>query len=218
MRNITIAIDGPSASGKSTVAKELAKKLNYSYLDTGAMYRAMAYFGMKNFNELTNENFVVNADKINIHFEGENLILNGEDVTTKVRANEMSMMASKVAAYPAVRSKLTDIQKEIAAQKSIIIDGRDIGTVIAPDAELKIFLTATPETRANRRLNDPKNTEVLDFDELVKEIKQRDFDDANRDIAPLKQADDAIYFDNSEMDLAQTLENIEKLALEQINK
>ena len=217
---IRIAIDGPSGSGKSTLAKAVAKELGIIYVDTGALYRTIGYHVYQSGKDPRNENEVASLlPDINIELKYENgsqrVILNGEDLGDKIRLPQMSMYASAVSAIPAVRRFLLEMQKSLARENSVVMDGRDIGTVIIPDADLKIFLTASVETRAQRR-----TIELLEkgvdarYDDVIADMIARDQQDKNRDIAPALPADDAIIFDNSEMSVEESLKEIVRLVNE----
>ena len=215
---INIAIDGPAGAGKSTIARKTAANLGYIYVDTGALYRAVGVSVLRRGLDTTDAKAVagvLNEIKIELKFiDGvQHVFLNGEDVSTAIRLPEASMAASNVSAIPAVRAFLFDLQKSIAAKNNCIMDGRDIGTVVLPDAQLKIFLTASAEVRAKRRYAElvEKGTPV-DYDALLEEIKLRDHNDSTRAIAPLKPADDAVLVDSSDMTIAEVCEAIEKLA------
>jgi cytidylate kinase len=217
MKKIRIAIDGPAGAGKSSVSMLVAESLGYSYVDTGAIYRSVAY-AMGNDVKIEDEDKIrAILDNFNVSFkmiDGLNHVyLNGKDITSFIRTEKVSMMASTVSALPFVRAALLELQKQFGRQGGVVMEGRDIGTVIMPDAELKIFLTASPRNRANRRLGDLEKKGVkISLEELIEEIKKRDKQDSERKIAPLKQADDAVLLDNTEMDLAQTAEFIVKKA------
>lgn len=207
-----IAIDGPSGAGKSTIAKTLAAKLNFIYIDTGAMYRSVGLFTLRKGIDAQNEHEKVCGilDEINLtirYIDGvQHIFLNGEDVSDKIRTPEVSIAASAVAVIPAVRLKLVELQRQLAAKADVIMDGRDVGTYILPDAEIKIFLTATVEDRARRRFEEliQKGTAVT-FDEVLEDMKWRDKNDSSREFAPLKAADDAILVDTTGNTLEQTV-------------
>jgi len=210
---INIAIDGPSGSGKSTVAKELAKTLGIIYVDTGAMYRAVAFY-----NADPNDQAAVEASlpdiSIDIRYDEDSqqrLILNGEDVTEELRSQEVGAASSVVASYPAVRQKLMEFQREIASKNSVIMDGRDIGTHILPNAQVKIYLDASPDERAVRRINELKQKgEAAEFETVKEALKIRDNRDMNRDIAPLVKADDAVYIKSDGLSVEDIMQMIIK--------
>ena len=221
---INVALDGPSGAGKSTIAKTLAKKLEYVYVDTGAMYRSIAYFVVSN--GANPENAAEVAPMLNeidiklIYIDGsQHVMLNGEDVSDKIRTPEISMGASKVSAIPAVREFLFELQQNIAKENNIIMDGRDIGTVVLPNADVKIYLTASAEERANRRFKElQEKGDNSTYDEVLADIKQRDYNDMNREIAPLKKADDAIEVDSTNLNLEESVEKIYKIIVEKTKK
>ncbi len=211
---INIALDGPSGAGKSTIAKAVAKMLGYIYIDTGALYRSIALYTLNSDKDInSNEDVISLLSNINIelkHIDGaQHILLNNEDVSDKIRTPEVSMGASKVSAIPAVREFLFNLQRDIAEKNNIIMDGRDIGTVVLPKADVKIFLTASAEERAKRRYSEliEKGTEVT-YEDVLKDINERDYNDSHREIAPLKQADDAILIDTSVLSLEQSVEKI----------
>jgi cytidylate kinase len=217
-----IAIDGPAGAGKSTIAKAIAKKIGYIYVDTGALYRAIGLYVNKNGVETTDrENIEPMLNDVNVELKyvdgTQRVFLNGEDVSEAIRTPEMSMHASNVSAIPCVREFLFDLQRNITKTNNVIMDGRDIGTVVLPNADLKIFLTASPEVRAKRRYAEHMSKgQVVDFDKLLEEIKQRDYNDSTREIAPLKQADDAILVDTSGNSLEQSIELLKNIVLKQL--
>lgn len=211
MRKITIAIDGYSSCGKSTMAKDLAREIGYIYVDTGAMYRSVTLFAMRN--NLFNEDGSIKTDElksrmneINISFKlnsetgRPDTYLNGELVEKEIRSMDVSARVSKIAALPFVREALVAQQQAMGKEKGIIMDGRDIGTVVFPDAELKIFVTASAEVRAQRRYDELKAKGMpADFDDILKNVKERDYIDSHRETSPLRKADDALELDNSHM-------------------
>lgn len=206
---ISIAIDGPAGAGKSTIAKAVAQKLSFIYVDTGALYRAIGLYALKS--NLNSENkviFSLKEIKVDLKFENnsQKVFLCDEDVSEKIRTPEVSMMASKVSAISAVREFLFDLQRDLARKNNVIMDGRDIGTVILPDADVKIFLTASSEKRAQRRYKElvEKGLQVS-YDDILNDIIKRDADDSNREIAPLKVAQDAILVDTSEYNLEESI-------------
>lgn len=205
--SINIAIDGPAGAGKSTIAKKLAKELSYVYVDTGAMYRAMAlYFlehGISGDDEAAIENACGEIDITIAHENGEQqVILNGVNVNGKIRTEEVGNMASMTSVYPQVRKKLVELQHRLAEKTDVIMDGRDIGTCVLPDAQVKIYLTASVETRARRRYEEllAKGT-ACELKEIEADIRERDYRDMNRSISPLKQAEDAVLVDSSNLDI-----------------
>ena len=212
-----IAIDGPAGAGKSTIAKMAAKKLDFIYVDTGAMYRAMALYFLRREIDAKDEKKIAEAcEHINVtiaYQEGEQqVLLNGENVNAFIRTEEVSMMTSNTSKYPAVREKLLYLQRELAAANNVIMDGRDIGTCVLPDAELKIYLTASASERAKRRYLEQKERGVeSDLAQIERDIIARDQQDMNRDIAPLKQAEDAIYLDTSDMTIEEVVTKIVSL-------
>lgn len=212
-----IAIDGPAGAGKSTIAKMAAKKLDFIYVDTGAMYRAMALYFLRREIDAKDEKKIAEAcEHINVtiaYQEGEQqVLLNGENVNDFIRTEEVSMMTSNTSKYPAVREKLLYLQRELAAANNVIMDGRDIGTCVLPDAELKIYLTASASERAKRRYLEQKERGVeSDLAQIERDIIARDEQDMNREIAPLKQAEDAIYLDTSDMTIEEVVTKIVSL-------
>ncbi len=212
-----IAIDGPAGAGKSTIAKMAAKKLDFIYVDTGAMYRAMALYFLRREIDAKDEKKIAEAcEHINVtiaYQEGEQqVLLNGENVNAFIRTEEVSMMTSNTSKYPAVREKLLYLQRELAAANNVIMDGRDIGTCVLPDAELKIYLTASASERAKRRYLEQKERGVeSDLAQIERDIITRDEQDMNREIAPLKQAEDAIYLDTSDMTIEEVVTKIVSL-------
>ena len=214
---INIAIDGPSAAGKSTVAKELAKRLGYTHLDTGSMYRAVAYITKEANIKIDDEEKIVNLINMsNIEISNDNHItVNVKDITEIIRSNEISMAASDVSKLKRVREALVAMQRKIASQKGYILDGRDIGTVVLNDAEVKIYLIASAETRAQRRVLQNKEKGIpYDYEQILEDIKKRDYQDIHRKESPLKKAEDAIELDSSDM----TQEEVILEILDIINK
>ena len=219
---INIAIDGPGAAGKSTIAKCLAKKLNYVHLDTGAMYRSTAYKALENHISLEDEEAVckmLENTKIQLATDGS-IFLDGVDVSDKIRTNEISLAASLVSKLAKVRRMLVEHQQEMAKEKGFIMDGRDIGTVVLTDAEVKIYMTATPMARAKRRYdqNIAKNIPTGSIEEIAREIAERDLQDMTRENSPLKKADDAVEIDTSDMSIDEVTEYIYSLAKPFIEK
>lgn len=210
-KNISVAIDGPSAAGKSTIAKMVAKKENFIYIDTGAMYRCVAYYCLSHEIDLNDEKAVENAiEHIEIRLTPDNKVyLNDEDVSNQIRQDQVSLGASCVSKYQAVRSFLVDEQRKMAAKGNVILDGRDIGTVVLPNADLKIYQIASVETRAKRRYLENKERGLeADLETIKKEIEERDYQDMHREISPLKKADDAIELDTSSLTLEEVVEQV----------
>lgn len=211
---INIAIDGPAGAGKSSVAKEIAARLGFIYVDTGALYRSIGVNALRNGVATDDADAVTSLlPCVNVELKyidgAQRVILNGEDVSEAIRLPEASMAASNVSAIPAVRTFLLDLQRDMAKKNNVIMDGRDIGTVILPDAQYKFFLTASAEVRAERRFKELKEKNItVDFNELLEEIKQRDYNDSHRATAPLKQADDAELVDSSNMTKDEVIEYI----------
>lgn len=214
---INIAIDGPAGAGKSSIAKAVSKKLGFIYVDTGALYRAVA-LTMINSGISPDDKAAVEKRLAELdcgyfairYIDGEQHVFAGsEDVSGSIRTPEVSMGASKVSAYPAVRTFLFELQQKIARENNIIMDGRDIGTVVLPNAELKIYLTASAEERARRRLRElAEKPDCPTYEQVLADIKQRDYNDMHRDIAPLKQAEDAVLADTSDLDLEGSIQLI----------
>lgn len=213
MRAITVAIDGPAGSGKSTIAKILAEKYNMIYLDTGAMYRMVSLYSLENSLNLDDiQEVEVVLKGIELDIRENSFYLNGRDVSKEIRTPEVTAIVSKVAAIKAVREKLVELQREISKGRRAILDGRDIGTVVFPKADLKIFLVASPEERANRRVKDyeSKGIQGESYEEVLAAIKLRDHLDSTREESPLKKAEDAIEVDSSFMEIPQVCEIISK--------
>lgn len=215
MKKITIAIDGHSSCGKSTMAKELARKLGYIYVDTGAMYRTVTLYAMRN-NLFTSDGEVMIDElqkkmsdiKVSFCLNKEtgkpDACLNDEVVETVIRSIEVSNQVSKIAAIPFVREAMVDQQRRMGAEKGIVMDGRDIGTTVFPDAELKIFVTASAQVRAQRRFDELQQKGMpADFEEILKNVEERDYLDSHREVSPLRQAEDAILLDNSNMTIPE---------------
>lgn len=209
MNKIIVAIDGYSSCGKSTIAKQLAKYAGYTYVDTGAMYRAVALYAIENPGSLEN---LEREDYLEKHIAltyAPELCLNGVPVESKIRSLEVGNMASKVSPIPAVRQFLVAQQQAMGKQKGIVMDGRDIGTVVFPEAELKLFLTARPEVRAQRRFDElVAKGEHPVFEEVLKDVNDRDYRDTHRDISPLRQATDAVVIDNSNLTREEQMQTI----------
>lgn len=217
---ISVAIDGPSGAGKSTLARRLAGELGYVYVDTGAMYRAIGLYGHRQGADLHSEDAMkalLPQIQLSIAYQdgAQHIFLNGEDVSQAIRAEEIGMAASAVAALPAVRSFLLETQRGMARTQNVLMDGRDIGTVVLPDATVKIFLTASPEARAQRRMKElvEKGTPA-EFETVLADIRQRDDQDTHRATAPLKQAEDAVLVDTSELDFEQSFQTLKEIILQ----
>ncbi|MBE6844696.1 MAG: (d)CMP kinase [Ruminococcus sp.] len=212
---INIAVDGPAGAGKSSIAKSVAAEIGFIYVDTGALYRSIALYALEN--SLSGDALVSSLDEINVKLEykdgAQHVIMNGRDVSDLIRTPEVSMNASKVSAIPAVREFLFGLQKKIAAENNIIMDGRDIGTVVLPNADLKVFLTASAEERANRRFKEMTDKTVT-YEQVLEDIRQRDYNDMNREIAPLKQADDAVLLDTTGMTIDEVKAKLKSMIAE----
>lgn len=211
-KHIAVAIDGPVGAGKSSIARAAAARLGYIYCDTGALYRSVGLYCRRNGVDLKNaDEIAAQLGKIKLEIRlvdgTQHVFLNDEDVSEEIRLPEISMAASAVSAVPAVRAALLDLQRNVATNNSAIMDGRDIGTVVLPNAEVKIFLTASPEIRAKRRYDElvAKGKDVK-FDDVLRELNERDYADMHRETAPLKQADDAVLADTSELDFEQSVD------------
>ena len=222
-KTYSIAIDGPAGAGKSTIAKTLAKELGFYYVDTGAIYRTVAYFlDLLGISPKDTDGVERYIDELTVEIaydeEGsQHMLMNGMDVTADIRTQDISQKASLVSAQPVVREVLLDMQRDVAKKHNVIMDGRDIGTVVLPRATVKIFLTASPEVRAKRRTDELiAKGQKADYAKVLQEIKQRDHQDTTRAIAPLKQAKDAILVDTSELDIPAVLAAIRKIVGEKI--
>ena len=229
MRRVTIAIDGFSSTGKSTVAKQLAKALEYLYVDSGAMYRAVTLFALRN--GLVDESdpdlkkLVERLGEIELifHFNKDlgysEIHLNGENVENEIRTLEVSESVSQVSIVKEVREKLVELQRQIGKDKGVVMDGRDIGTVVFPDAELKIFFTASPDIRASRRYKELlERGDKVTYEDVLKNIRERDYIDSHREYSPLHKAEDAFEIDNSELSLEEQFERAYKMARETIDQ
>ena len=216
----SVAIDGPAGAGKSSVAKAAAQELGFVYVDTGALYRTVALYLLRHGIDPKDSRAVEPAlSEIQVDLEhtpeGQKMFLCGEDVTGLIRTPEVSMAASDCSALPVVRAFLLELQRDLARRNNVLMDGRDIGSVVLPDAQLKIFLTASPEERAKRRMLQLQEAgNPADFDTILKDIQQRDYQDSHRAAAPLKQAEDAVLMDTTEIDLQQSVELLLKLVKE----
>ena len=218
-KTYSIAIDGPAGAGKSTIAKRLAKELGYRYVDTGAIYRTVAYFfdlwgispkdidGIRRYIDELTVNIEYDADGV------QHMIMNGMDVTNDIRTQDISQKASLISAHALVRDTMMDMQRDAAKQYNVIMDGRDIGTVVLPRADVKIFLTASAAVRAKRRTGELQaKGQKADYEKILKEIQQRDYQDTHREVAPLKMCRDSIKVDTSEMDIDQVVAEIKAIA------
>ncbi len=222
-KNFIVTIDGPAGSGKSTTAKKVADALSFTYLDTGALYRAVAFYAISNGFTKDFQKLIENLKNIHIEIfykEGKTtVILNGEDVSQKIRTLEVSSLVSPISAIPEVRKYLLSIQREIAKNSNVILDGRDTGTVVFPNADIKIFLVADVNKRAERRLKELKEMgQEATFEEVVANLKERDEKDSTRAIAPLKKADDAIEIDTSNITIEEQVERVIQLVREKMRK
>ena len=212
--SMNIAIDGPAGAGKSTIARRLAKKLGFIYVDTGAMYRAMAYYFLQHNIDAKDENAIAatcpDVDVTITYENGEQqVLLNGENVNGVIRNEEVGNMASSTSVYPVVRKKLVELQRQLAKSADVIMDGRDIGTCVLPDAQVKIYLTASSATRAKRRYDELTEKGVsCDLAEIEKDIIDRDYRDMHRETSPLRQAEDAVLVDSSEMNIDEVVDAI----------
>lgn len=223
MKTISIAIDGPSGAGKSTLARKAAAQLGYLYVDTGAIYRTIAYYVLQNgIDPKDGEAVTACLPQVQVELaygdDGlQHMYLNGADVTAEIRLPEVSLYASAVSAHPEVRAFLLDMQRQLARTHNVIMDGRDIGTVVLPGAAVKVFLTASVEARARRRMLELEQRGTPEaFDKVLAEIQERDWNDTHRDTAPLRQAEDAVLLDTTELDFARSQEALLKIIKERI--
>lgn len=222
-KKISIAIDGPAGAGKSTIARRLAQEMGYRYVDTGAIYRTVAYFmdlwGVSP-KDTDGVSRYIDELTVNIEYDDEgaqHMIMNGMDVTADIRTPEISRKASLIAAQPVVREALLDMQREAARQYDVVMDGRDIGSVVLPKATVKIFLTASAEVRAHRRCKEfQEKGQKVDYDQILKDIRQRDYQDTHRDIAPLKMTRDSVKLDTSDMTIDQVIAAMKKIIGEKV--
>ena len=224
MKTISVAIDGPAGAGKSTIARRLAAELGYRYVDTGAIYRTVAYFmdlwGVSP-KDADGVNRYIDELTVGIEYDEDGLqhmLMNGMDVTKDIRTPDISQKASLISAHACVRDMLLDMQRELAEQNNVVMDGRDIGTVVLPNATVKIFLTATPEVRAKRRCDELNaKGQKADYNKVLKDIQQRDYQDTHRDIAPLKMCRDSIKVDTSDMSIDQVLEALKEIVAQKVS-
>lgn len=219
MRNYKVAIDGPAGSGKSSISELVSKKMGFTHIDTGAMYRAVTLEAMDRHIDLADEKQYDFIDSIDLIYEGEKTLLEGKDVSNEIRSLEVTRNVSLVSSLKRVRDKMVHFQRQSAKRGLIIMDGRDIGTVVLPNADVKIYLTATPEQRAIRRQKELKETKGIDvsYEDVLNDILVRDYKDSHREIAPLRPADDAIIVDTTEMTIEEVALEVERIVLERMN-
>ena len=221
---ISIAIDGPSGAGKSTISRTVAEKLGYLYVDTGALYRTIGLFVLRNGGDPKNETQVaalLPQLKVDMGYENgiQQMFLQGENVTDQIRTPQVSMAASGVSAHGCVRAYLLDLQRRLARENNVIMDGRDIGTVVLPDADVKIFLTASSEVRAKRRFKElTAKGEKTTFETVLEDVEKRDYADIHRALSPLTQAEDAVVADTSQLDFAESVTLIQKIITDHLSK
>ena len=223
MKTISVAIDGPAGAGKSTIARRLAAELGYRYVDTGAIYRTVAYFmdlwGVSP-KDVDGVNRYIDELTVEIEYDEDGLqhmFMNGMDVTKDIRTPDISQKASLISAHACVRDMLLDMQRELAEQNNVVMDGRDIGTVVLPRATVKIFLTASPEVRAKRRCDElSAKGQKVDYNKVLKDIQQRDYQDTHREIAPLKMSRDSIKVDTSDMTIEEVLEKLKEIVAQKV--
>ena len=224
-KKISVAIDGPAGAGKSTIARRLAGELGFRYVDTGAIYRTVAYFmdlwGVSP-KDVDGVNRYIDELNVGIEYDDEgvqHMLMNGMDVTGDIRTPEISQKASLISAHAVVRDMLLDMQRNMAEEYDVVMDGRDIGSVVLPKATVKIFLTASPEVRAKRRYQELlEKGQKASYEQVLKDVQQRDYQDTHRDIAPLKMCRDSVKVDTSEMDLEQSVAAIRKIVEEKISR
>lgn len=223
MKTISVAVDGPAGAGKSTIARRLAAELGYRYVDTGAIYRTVAYFmdlwGVSP-KDVDGVNRYIDELTVEIEYDEDGLqhmMMNGMDVTKDIRTPDISQKASLISAHACVRDMLLDMQRELAEQNNVVMDGRDIGTVVLPHATVKIFLTASPEVRAKRRCDElSAKGQKVDYNKVLKDIQQRDYQDTHREIAPLKMSRDSIKVDTSDMTIEEVLEKLKEIVVQKV--
>ena len=223
MKTISVAIDGPAGAGKSTIARRLAAELGYRYVDTGAIYRTVAYFmdlwGVSP-KDVDGVNRYIDELTVEIEYDEDGLqhmMMNGMDVTKDIRTPDISQKASLISAHACVRDMLLDMQRELAEQNNVVMDGRDIGTVVLPHATVKIFLTASPEVRAKRRCDElSAKGQKVDYNKVLKDIQQRDYQETHREIAPLKMSRDSVKVDTSNMTIEEVLEKLKEIVVQKV--
>lgn len=217
---LRVAIDGPGGTGKSTIAKAVAVRFGLEYIDTGAMYRALGLKALRNGVPAEDENAVkaMLADTV-IDFAGGKTMLDGEDVSGLIRTNEISMAASNISKLAIVRAKVDEVSRFLASTKDVVMEGRDIGVTVIPDAEVKIFMTAAPEVRAKRRYDQLREAgKEADYDKIYNEIQQRDYQDSHREVSPLRQADDAVFLDTSDMSIEENIDAVADIITEKTGR
>lgn len=217
---LRVAIDGPGGTGKSTIAKAVASRFGLEYIDTGAMYRALGLKAIRNGVPAEDENAVrTMLDETVIDFAGGKTMLDGEDVSGLIRTNEISMAASNISKLAIVRAKVDEVSRFLASTKDVVMEGRDIGSTVIPDAEVKIFMTAAPEVRAKRRYDQLKEAgKEADYDKIFNEIQQRDYQDSHREVSPLRQAEDAVYLDTSDMTIEENIDAVADIITEKTGR
>lgn len=217
---LRVAIDGPGGTGKSTIAKAVASRFGLEYIDTGAMYRALGLKALRNGVPAEDENAVrTMLDETVIDFAGGKTMLDGEDVSGLIRTNEISMAASNISKLAIVRAKVDEVSRFLASTKDVVMEGRDIGSTVIPDAEVKIFMTAAPEVRAKRRYDQLKEAgKEADYDKIFNEIQQRDYQDSHREVSPLRQAEDAVYLDTSDMTIEENIDVVADIITEKTGR
>ena len=217
---LRVAIDGPGGTGKSTIAKAVAARFGLEYIDTGAMYRALGLKALRNDVPAEDEEAVNKMlQETLIDFSGGATMLDGEDVSGLIRTNEISMAASNISKLAIVRAKVDEVSRYIASVKDVVMEGRDIGSTVLPDAEVKIFMTASPEIRAQRRYDQLKAAgKEADYDTIFKEISERDYQDSHREVSPLRQAEDAVYLDTSDLNIEENIDAVAQIITEKTGR
>lgn len=217
---LRVAIDGPGGTGKSTIAKAVASRFGLEYIDTGAMYRALGLKALRNGVPAEDENAVkAMLDETVIDFAGGKTMLDGEDVSGLIRTNEISMAASNISKLAIVRAKVDEVSRFLASTKDVVMEGRDIGSTVIPDAEVKIFMTAASEVRAKRRYDQLREAgKEADYDKIFNEIQQRDYQDSHREVSPLRQAEDAVYLDTSDMTIEENIDAVADIITEKTGR